>query len=131
MVEKFEDVQIDGAFIRELVLVPSSHVRISLLRAPQADSESQVSVLSDLHFQDVQSCNCGFNANPWLEIKSHATLLKSESLKMHLPDQRGDASGPEICHFQIICDEGEINILARRFTVRVVEEIPHRGTSEE
>ena len=131
MVENFENVQIDGAFIRELVLVPSSSVRMSLLRAPRAEGESQVSVLSDLQFEEVQSCHCSFNANPWLEIRSHAALLQSEPLKMHLPDQQGGPSRPEISHFQIICDEGEINIVARGFTIRVVEEIPHRGPSEE
>lgn len=131
MAEKFEDVQIDGAFIRELILVPSDNVRVSLLRAPNNKSERQVSIMSDLQFHEVQSCHCSFIANPWLEITSHATLLRSEFLRTHLRNQRGEASGAEASHFQIICDEGEINIIARRFTILVVEEIPHRGPSEE
>jgi len=128
MRDNFEDAQIDGAFIRDLTLVPSNNVRIGLIRAPKDESERQVSVLSELQFHEIHSFHCNFDANPWLEIKSHATMSQSEYLNRY---QHGGAFGPEVRHFQIICDEGEINILAPRFSVRVVEEIPHRGPSEE
>jgi len=130
MIENFEDVQIDGAFIRELVLTTSKNLRMSLLRAPHEESERQVSVLSELQFHEIQSVHCNFDANPWLEIKSHATMSQSEYRKRYLADERGRASGADVRHFQMICDEGEINILAPRFTIVVVEEIPHRGPSE-
>jgi hypothetical protein len=131
MPDNFEDAQIDGAFIRDLALVPSNNVRMSLIRAPKDESERQVSVLSELQFHEIQSFHCNFDANPWLEIESHATVSQSEYLSRYLGNQQGGASVPEMRHFQIICDEGEMNILAPRFTLLVVEEIPHRGPSEE
>src|SRR6266436_7109322 len=131
MIEAFEDAQIDGAFIRELALIPSNNVRMSLLRAPDDGSERQVSVLSELQFHEVRSFHCNFDANPWLEIESHTSLAQSEYLNRYIAKQGGGASDLEVRHFQIVCDEGEIDILSSRFTVRVVEEIPHRGPSEE
>ena len=130
MIEDFEDAQIDGAFIRDLTLVPSCNVRMSLIRAPKDESERQVSVLSEVQFHEAQSFHCNFEANPWLEIESHATVSQSEYLDRYLANQRGGASGSEMRHFQITCDEGEINILAERFTIQVLEEIPHRGPSD-
>jgi hypothetical protein len=129
MPENFEDIQIDGAFVRELVLTTSNNLRMSLLRAPHEKSEKQFSVLSELQFHEIQSVHCNFDAHPWLEIKSHATVPQSDYRKRYLANQHG-ASGADVRHFQIICDEGEINILAPRFTIVVVEEIPHRGASE-
>lgn len=129
MAEKFKDLQIDGAFISELLLVPNKRMRLSLIRAPANEEPRQVSVVSDLEFNDVQSCQCGFKANPWLEIKSHAMSSRSAFLKEYLQNREGISSSG-YSHFQIICDEGEINIIARDCTLVMVEEISHRGASE-
>jgi len=67
--QNFDDVQIDGAFVRELVMTTSKNLRMSLLRAPQK-SERQVSILSELQFHEIQSVHFNFNAElclRWLE----------------------------------------------------------------
>ena len=130
MVERFDDAPIDGAFIRELAFVPSKTVRMNILRAPKDASERQVSILRDLEFHDVQHFHCNFDANPWLEIMSHATLLRSDLLTQYQVPQQEAGTSPELRHFQIACDEGTLDISARRCTTSVIEEIPHHGASE-
>lgn len=131
MTEDFEHAHIDGAFVRELALLPSNNVRMSLLRAPLEENGRQVSTLSELQFHEIQGFHCNFDANPWLEIKSHAIVSHSEYLKRYLEGSHESTPAAELHHFKIICDEGEISVLARRFTFVVVEEIPHHGLSKE
>jgi hypothetical protein len=130
MVERFDDARIDGGFIRELAFVPSKTVRLNILRSPKDAAERQVSILRDLLFHEVQECHCNFDAKPWLEITSHATLLRSDLLTHYQATRGQTRTTPEVLHFQITCDEGRIDIIARGFTTSVVEEIPHHGSSE-
>jgi hypothetical protein len=119
-----------GAFISKLEFAPSKAVRINMLRAPTEASERQVTILRDLQFHDVRQFHCDFNAEPWLEITSHATLERSDFLRQYRATQEESETIPEMFHFQITCDEGIIDIIARRFTCSIIEEIPHHGVSE-
>jgi len=128
MIEKFDDAAINGAFIRKLVFSPTTTVHINILRAPAHASERQVSMISDLRFHEVQRFQCNFDANPWLEIISHTSLPSSDWLTQS--QANGNEATPKVNHFQITCDEGTIDIVARHFTISVMEEIPHHGLSE-
>ena len=136
MSQKFEDIKVDGAFIREITLVPSKSIRMTLLRAPQSESEEQVTVLSELQFHEVRSCRANFQAEPWLEIKSHDSPAESHYLAHYLARERETADA-EVSQssstwrvLRIICDEGEIAVIAETFTISVLEEMPHLGPSE-
>lgn len=134
MADDFNELKIDGAVIREIVFVPSRSVRMSVLRAPETESERQVTTQHSLDFQGIHCCTFKFDANPWLEIESHYTLSSSDYLEQRLQflssKVQSSDTQPEIFHFQIILDEGQIDILAERFTSSVEEEMPHLGPSE-
>jgi hypothetical protein len=130
MLENFADLDIDGSFIRTLKFVPSQTVDMSLLHAPQNKSEKQVSLQYDLHFHGVQGLRSNLDAQPWLEIKSHDLLLHSEYLKTitEQRNKRSSESRSELRHFQLICDEGAIDIIAEYFTSSITDEIPVVGS---
>ena len=86
MFEKFEDVEIDGAFIREITLVPSKTVRMILLRAPQTEDEEQVTRVSDLKFYEVRSCHANFHAERCWRL-SLMTLWASQNIESSISPQ--------------------------------------------
>jgi hypothetical protein len=136
MSQKFEDIKISGSFIREITLVPSKKVRMILLRAPQHESEKQVSVVSDLEFHQVRGFRANFQAQPWLEITSCDSPTQSDYLKEYFARERDKPTGEDSGstgrphHFRIKCEEGDLEIIAETFTISVIDEIPHVGSSE-
>jgi len=48
MPDNFEDAQIDGAFVRELVLATSNNVRMSFVRTPEEETEARVAALTSV-----------------------------------------------------------------------------------
>ena len=130
MPSTFDDVAIDGGFVREMRFFPSKTLEITIVRAP-SESEKQVTTLSKLVFEDTYELRCRFDADPWLEIRSHSLLQESDLLN------RRSVNEPEISqkareeHFQIVCNEGVFDILARGFIFSIQEEIPHHGQSVE
>jgi hypothetical protein len=136
MSERFEDVEIDGAFIREIALVPSKTLRMILLRAPQTENEEQVTRVSDLKFYEVRYCHANFHAEPWLEIKSHDSLGESEYREQHLAPRlknvgsRTDPASQTSRVFRIICEEGEIAVIAKSFEIALIETMPYFGPAE-
>lgn len=130
MLENFADLDIDGSFVREMRFVPSKTVRMSLLRAPQTESETQVTRQYDLQFHGVYGFRSNLDAQPWLETKSHDLLSQSDYLRE--VSEQINATSPhiqsELRHFKIICDEGEIDVIAERFTSSITDEIAHAGS---
>lgn len=131
MSRTFESVGIDGAFIKEFTLVASEEVRLILLRAPQDDNAEQVTIRSELKFHNVRACHVSFRAQPWLEIKSHDMLTLSEYEGLRALQEKGNVElrgGPASENFQvfrIVCDEGEIAVLAENFGFELIEKMPH------
>lgn len=135
MVEGFVDLKIDGSYIRELILVPSQRVRMSLLRGPQSKNERQVALEYNLQFDKLQGFRINLQAKPWLETKSHNLLLDSDYLISHASvegtEKTKAISGRgehKVYHFQINCNEGNIDIIAENFTVSFIDEIPYFGS---
>jgi hypothetical protein len=136
MCKDFEGIQIDGSFVRELIFALFKTVRMSLIRAPGSEREEQLSVLSSLQFDQVHRFRANFDAAPWLEITAHHALSSSDYLEQYQnlaqaqEKTHGDLISKDLRHFQIVCEEGEIDIIAERFTFLVLEKIPHVGQSD-
>jgi ClpX C4-type zinc finger protein len=130
MPENFIDLDIDGSFIRAMRFVPSKSVDMSLLHAPRNKTEKQVTLQYDLHFHGAYGLRSNLNAQPWLEIESHDLVLHSEYLKEITEKRSGTSpeSTSELSHFQLICDEGTIDIIAEYFTSSITDEIPVVGS---
>ncbi len=126
---KFEDVKLEGSFIREIRFVPSRRVYIEVRSAPQG-SEARVSIRYALEFDQVCCFHCTVEAEPWLEIRSHSIVESSDYLKRSMDRKRGEIEEPsdeiqaEMRHFRLILEEGQIDIIAEEFTASVLEEIP-------
>jgi len=124
MADEFSELKIDGAVIREIVFVPAGSVRMSVLRAPETTDERQVTVQRTLSFQGIHGCAFNFDAKPWLEIASHGILSASQYLS-EFSDTKSD-----VFHFQLVLDEGRVDIVAEQFSSSIEEEIPHLGSAE-
>ena len=130
MSENFAGLDINGSFVREMRLGPKM-VRLTLLRAPRNESEAQVTRQYDLQFDGVLGFRSNLDADPWLEIRSHDLLSHSEYLTEvsgHTSRTASSINSP-LHHFQIVFDEGEINIIADHFKSSITDEIPHAGPS--
>jgi hypothetical protein len=130
---EFKDLKLEPSFIREIIFTPSQSIRMSVIHAPESDSERQVSMQYSLHFQGVHSCSFKFDARPWLEIKTHKTLLSSQYLDQYQEARQGQTSSSEdqsgLGHFQFILDEGQIDIIAEHFASAIDKEMPHHGSA--
>lgn len=130
MSQNFAGLDINGSFVREMRLGPKM-VRMTLLRAPESESETQVTRQYDLQFDGVVGFRSNLDADPWLEIRSHDLLSHSEYLREVSGHTSRTASSinSQPHHFQIVFDEGEINIIADHFKSSITDEIPHAGSS--
>jgi hypothetical protein len=135
MVEGFTELKIDGSYIRELILMPSQRIHMSLLRGPQSQSERQVALEYELQFSRLRDFRLNLNSKPWLEIKSHNLLLDADYLKDHLSENAekmkalSEGANRKVYHFQINCHEGSIDIIAENFTISFTGEIPYFGST--
>ena len=130
MSENFAGLDINGSFVREMRLGPKM-VRMTLLRAPQSENETQVTRQYNLQFDGVLGFRSNLDAHPWLEIRSHDLLSHSEYLREVSGHTSRTASSinSQLHHFQIVFDEGEINIIADHFKSSITDAIPHAGSS--
>ncbi len=131
----FKDLKLQGSFIREFKFVPSRSLRIELRTVPEKGGK-QISVLYELVFDQVRWFRSSLEAEPWLEIKSHNVVLPSDYLQRHTPHQSKEMNEPAaeiragLSHFQLILEEGQIDIVAEHFTASAIEEIQVIGRDE-
>lgn len=130
MVKDFSSLRIDGAFIGELTVVPTKKLRLSLFRGPLSKSERQMAEEFDLQFNKVEGFRFDLDAKPWLEIVSHKVLAKSDYITSYLADigkegRKPKANRGKLYHFQIVCQEGQLEVLAEQFSISLVNEIPY------
>ena len=132
--EDFRDLQIDGSVIRAVSFIPARSLEFSVLRAPQSDTEKQITIQYALRFEQIRSCRFSFRADPWAEIKSHAVVTASEYLADYEKSQNSRsklwARDAKLTHFQLVFDEGQIDIIAEEFRSTIEEEMPHVGRFE-
>jgi hypothetical protein len=131
MNDDFDGILVDGAFIRELNILPEKRSYISLLRAPKSTEEEQFALRYDLEFDNLRAFSINLKAEPLLEVIDHKLIADSKLLEDYSKRvQSTEHQLSEMSHFQIICDEGQIDLLAERFTFSLREKIPYYGIIE-
>ena len=130
MSQNFDHLKIDGSFISDLTATPSKRVRLSLFHGPRTETDEQVSLEFDLQFNRVRYFILNIEAKPWMEIVSHRILKESDYLRTCLAsEEREDGPNNMLQHFQIIRDEGKIDVIAESFTIGLINKMPHFNTS--
>src|SRR5215207_90754 len=109
----FDDLQIDGSFIRTISFTPAKSLQLNVLRAPTNASERQITIQYALRFDRIRSCRFNFLAQPWSEIRSHSLVTPSEYLAEYekSKDSQSELWQREagVAHFRIVLDEGRID----------------------
>lgn len=118
----FAQLEIDGAVITELRIVPSMKLVMSLLQKTQKPDQRTVQTEYDLQFNGVSDFKIVLESEPWLQVVSHAVFSKSDYLSEHVVSEIDRA---KLKHFEIICGKGKLQILARAVTFSEFNEIPY------
>jgi hypothetical protein len=126
----FDKLEIDGSFISELSVVPSKELRMHLFQGPRTNSGKEVVEEHDVLFTRLHGYSFNIKAEPWLEILSHTISSESNYLTDYLTRKtdrkvrKSQSENNAILHFQIVCDEGSIDILAEGVSLSLTNAIP-------
>lgn len=121
MMEEFEALPIDRGFISELHVAANKTFSLDVMSGPFDTGGGEVCRVYELTFRGLRGFRFDVRANPWLEIVSHGSLIGSEMLEEH--KVMGGSDNDSLSHFQIVCDEGTLDIIAKEFTHAVKEEM--------
>jgi hypothetical protein len=134
MSERFNELLIDGSVISEIVFIPARSLELSMLRPPGSNEEAQFVTQYRLRFDHLRSCKFGFEAQPWVEVKSHALVADSPYLELYKKSESSAAEfwrfDADIFHFKLVLEEGQIDIIAEQFASTIEKEIPLVGRSD-
>jgi len=111
---------------------------MNLVGPAPGPEERQVVQEKILQFGGLKRFRLRLDAQPWLEVKTHEVLPDSEYLKNYIDEVAQDSSlnhetASSVHHFKIVCDEGEIDIIAETVVISLIDEIPfiaHAGVPE-
>jgi hypothetical protein len=125
MGEDFSQLEIDGSIISELKVVPSRKIVMTLLRGPKSEAERSVQTEHDLQFNGVEHFRMTIEAEPWIQVVSHDLFSESEYLKKYLETSKGHSGGDKLFHFEIVCGQGRIDVVAKTVSFSLFNEIPY------
>ena len=117
--EEFDALPIDRGYISELHIATDKIISLRVIAGPfeSADSVTGKAVrVYEIRFEPLHAFRLNAHAGPWLEIISH-NAEKGNS--------EGDAS-----HFQVICEEGTLDIFAGACHWLLIEEVVYVGRHE-
>ncbi|MFN2510560.1 MAG: hypothetical protein ABR568_03845 [Pyrinomonadaceae bacterium] len=122
---EFDNLPFHRSFIRRISLKPNDALTCEIIAGPFESASSltgEVCRTYEVDFQRLGAFKFNVDANPWLEIISNRCLTSSEFLDGH--NKNGRLSEEPVFHYQLILDEGTVDILAAGFSHSVLEEIP-------
>jgi hypothetical protein len=122
----FSKLDIDGSIISEFRAVPSKKFVMTLLRGPQSVNDRAVQTEQDLQFNEVKCFRIAIQAEPWLQVVSHGLTSESEYLHECLATAEGrPTEGNTLFHFEVVCGQGRIDIIASSVTLSLTNEIAY------
>jgi hypothetical protein len=124
----FAKLNIDGAVISEFKVVPSIKLAMTLLRGPEKHNERLVQTEHDLQFNFLKDSRIDLRSEPWLQIVFHAVYRESEYLRDFIAAVPTDSHLEKLIHFEIICAQGRVDIIARDFIFSLFNAIPYVDT---
>ena len=130
MAEQFMALKLKGAYVRDLLIFPKKKLLVGVMIPPvnQGKSSPRITRSYDLQFNKIVDFDIDVSAAPWLEIVSHDVLTQSPLVnRFHERERKRSSSDiPQtlVQHFQIVFDEGKVDILAETCTISLVEELP-------
>src|SRR5262245_9433763 len=101
MRDNFLQLQIDQSFIGRFAFKTSTTFALNIFRGPSKKTDRQVVEEFRLEFTGVKRLRLELDANPWLEIKSHRILTKSDFLCDYAGASSSAVDQSEVHHFEI------------------------------
>jgi len=122
----FKQIPIEGSFVKEFSIVLRKTARFVLLHAPE-EGEPQLTREYELRFVEVSDAVLSLRATPWLRIISHHALADPDPLRS---SRKKNGEKHKAVHYKIVCEEGEIEIVAGGYDLLLVCEMPHVSGSD-
>jgi hypothetical protein len=82
----------------------------------------------EVEFGELIAVVANLQMEPWLEVLGHELIEQSAHLK---EKDFKEAEKPDPFHFRFRCDEGTLDIVARRFSFISRQEIPYFSSAHE
>ena len=125
MTEDFDSLPIDRSYITEVFIKPDKTISLRVIGGPFRSASSitgEVCRIYEVEFERLGSFKVNVHAGPWLEVVSHSRLAVSEFLDCY--SGRVESGVGAVFHYQIVCHEGTLDVLAGGFKCSLKEELP-------
>lgn len=126
--KEFEKLDIDGAYITEIMIESFTKLTLTLLKEPPVLRKDAVVERYDVQFYRLFDCRLSLHTEEHPLITSHKCYEESDFLQEFADRiERSSASrrGIRPYHFQFHCREGTIDILAEHFNIALTQKIQH------
>lgn len=94
---------------------------LSLLHGPVSRNGQNVTEELEIEFSELIAVIADFRMEPWLEVLGYELLEQSTYLR---EKDFKETEKPDPFHFRFRCDEGALDIIARRFSIISRQETP-------
>jgi hypothetical protein len=129
--EDFNNLPIDNSYIIEIFIHTHKVLVLDVIGGPfdlPASVTGKVCRIYRLEFGQLRNFRLGVHADPWLDIISHTCPAESDFLDSYR--KKAGLNEELVFHFQIVCSEGTIDIIAAEFSSSLKEEMPHVGREQ-
>jgi hypothetical protein len=111
--DDFLQMNLKNCFVKHFHLRLGKTCALSLLHGPVSLNGQDVTEELEIEFGELIAVIADLRMEPWLEVLGHELLEQSTYLQ---GKDFKEAEKPSPFHFRFRCDEGTLDIIARRFS---------------
>lgn len=111
--KNFLQMDLNNCFVKHVHLRVGKTCTLSLLHGPISREGQEVTEELEIEFGELIAVMADLRMEPWLEVIGHELLESSTYLE---EKEFKEAGKPNPFHFRFRCDEGALDIVARRFS---------------
>jgi len=119
--DDFLQMDLNNCFVKQVHLRLGKKCILSVLHGPVSRGGQDVTEELEIEFGELIAVIADLRMEPWLEVLSHELLEQSTYLQ---EKEFKEVEKPDPFHFRFRCDEGTLDIIARRFSF-----ISRKGTA--
>jgi len=122
--DDFLQMALNNCFVKDVHLRVGKTFVLSVLHGPISRIGQDVVEELEIEFGDLVAIMADLRMEPWLEVLGHGLIEQSTYLQ---EKDFKEAGKPDPFHFRFRCDEGTLDIIARRFSIISRQETPVAG----
>ena len=120
--DDFLQMHLNNCFVKHIHLRPGKTCALSVLHGPVSRNGQDMIEELEIEFGELIAVVANLRMEPWLEVLGHELVEQSAYLQ---EKDFKEAEKPGSFHFRFRCDEGTLDIVARRFSIISRQETPY------